>query len=133
MHAADDLRNLRAVGIDEQRDRLHERWQRVANLDRALHRKVTRARRIEDEADRVRPRLGGGACVTGSRDAADLDAGSHCGLILVTAIWRRTRFFPNTNLPARTWARPYCDRARRAPRPPSAPAAFRRRRRPGCR
>ena len=47
------LRNLRRVGIDEQRDRLHEGRQRVADLARALGVEKARARRVEHQADRV--------------------------------------------------------------------------------
>src|SRR6185436_12911034 len=44
-----------------------------------LGREVARARRIEDQADRVGARLRGVACVLGPRDAADLHARPHRG------------------------------------------------------
>src|SRR6266404_965988 len=133
MHPADDLRDLRAVGVDEERDRLQERRQRVADLDRALYRYVARARRIEHEADGIRARLRRRARILGARDAADLDARPHEALILVTAIWRRTRRAPDTALRAQTWAPPLPGRVTREPPQPSRAAACRRRRTPGCR
>src|SRR5262245_21022151 len=79
LHALQHLRDLRRIRVDEQRDRLHERRQRVANLHRALGREVARALRIEDEADGIGAGFRRVDAVARARDAADLDARSHWG------------------------------------------------------
>ena len=79
VHAPDDLRHLRGIGVHEKRHRLHERRQRIADFYAALDREITRARRIEHQTDGVGAGFRSGARVGGARDAADLDARSHCG------------------------------------------------------
>jgi len=80
MHATDDLRDLRGVGVDEERDGLQEWRQRIANFDRALHRQVARAWRIEDQPDRI------GAAITMIDRSLML---MQCGLLMLLIIFEK--------------------------------------------
>src|SRR6185295_9215920 len=72
MHTADDLRNLRGIGVDEQGHRLHEWRQCIAELDRTLERQIARAGRIKYQADSIGARLRRRLRILHARDAADL-------------------------------------------------------------
>src|SRR5438105_1873219 len=95
VHAADDLRDLRGVGIHKKPYRLHKWRQCVPDLRRAFGGEISRARRIEDESDRVRARVRRGSRIAGPRDAADLDARSHPGRPHFASYSTRSRYKPS--------------------------------------
>ncbi len=75
-HLADDLANLVGRVVHEQRDRVHQRGERVAHRARLFGFYLPRATLGEHETDRIHAQFARQADIPGAGKAAELDAGA---------------------------------------------------------